>query len=421
MNSQRTELLEKYCVTVLQAQPAERGKWREKLLGLSTQYLHSAKPQQRLFEVTLETLSAIVSLRLPVDLSAARNFFLIFENYATNLIDCPWKREFRKITMYSGFYKTEIEPLVKDTSKLMAPIGYEQVGTCLELKKLPAANKLQDMAFEFFLASVECSILLEIFEKLSPFGFTVKEIYDCRRKTRGDSAELLKALSSIRSIGERMDEDNHLQFNGRGVDVTFKTHTRDFEEKVNLKPIDKPSNFEAGYGFAASAGKGHFEISQQQKESGILAEQHSDADNESCDKKTESIEAMLQAITPEMISDVNIRKQIVMKLNPLPRNESIHSSLPLLPNVTAKHVPAGGTRPHTEPLLIPGKESRDVYQGASGARTEPLVMPRQSSKAQGSDSKQKTWQCSRCSFVNNTDVKNRHQLCGSCNIQRRDA
>lgn len=321
--------------------------------------------------------------------------------------------------MYSGFYKTKIEPVAKDAWKLMQLIGYEQVGMCLELKKVPNAARLQEVAFEFFLASAECSFLAEIFEKVSANGgFTRKEIYDCRRKTQGDAEVLLSALRTMRSGSEKPDVSDHLQFKGRGIDASSKLPFLDSEEQFHHKAIDKMENLEIAPPYPFVLDK--IKLSSQRKASEILAGLHSESDGDGCEKKTESIEAMLQAITPEMISDASIRKQILLKLQPA--SESI--SLPPLPDPAAKRDPLAA-RPNTEPIHIPpGREcsrtSQDTDRNALRGHTEPLMEPKHLPKPRGIDMNPITWQCLYCSYANREVSSKRTQTCSTCGKPRKD-
>lgn len=323
--------------------------------------------------------------------------------------------------MYSGFYKTKIEPVAKDAWKLMQLIGYEQVGMCLELKKVPNATKLQEVAFEFFLASVECGFLAEIFEKVSANGgFTRKEVYDCRRKTQGDTEVLLTELRTLRGGSEKPNDGDNLQFKGRGVDYSSKLPFLDSEEQFHHKAIDKMENLENIPNLPFVADK--IKLSSQRTTTEILAGlHHSESHGDGCEKKTESIEAMLQAITPEMISDASIRKQILLKLQPA--GETI--SLPPLPDPTVNRDPPVA-RPNTEPIHIPpgrerSKTSHVTDRSAVRGHTEPLAEPKHSPKPRGIDLKSITWwQCLDCSFVNKEVIGKRTQTCSACERPRRD-
>lgn len=324
--------------------------------------------------------------------------------------------------MYSGFYKTKIEPVAKDAWKLMQLIGYEQVGMCLELKKVPNVTRLQEVAFEFFLASVECGFLAEIFEKVSANGgFTRKEIYDCRRKTQGDAEVLLVELRTLRGGGENPNDGDNSQFKGRGVDSFSKLPFLDSEEQFHHKAIDKMENLKIAPNFAFAVDKIKSSDQRKSKTTEILAGLHSESDGEGCEKKTESIEAMLQAITPEMISDASIRKQILLKLQPA--SETI--SLPPLPDPTVNRDPPVA-RPNTEPIHIPpgrerSKTSQVTDRNATRGHTEPLVEPRHSPKPRGIDLKSSTqWQCLDCSLVNKVVVGKKTQTCSACERPRRD-
>ena len=270
--------------------------------------------------------------------------------------------------MYSGFYKTRIESSLKDAWKLLLMMGYEKVGLCLELKSLPEASRLEDMAFEFFLASLECSIYKDIFKKVSSLGFTLKDIHKCRSSISGNSDAIIRALPKL-CLSRKSEE-------GEGSDLRASSHTRsDLSKLPNRQQFEHPG-FESNIGSEVHVGATLSESSHQHmgsvSEVGPLPDQATKGGSE-CETRSESIEAMLQQVTPEMIySDVNIRRQILDKLvrpsSAKSQDEHIHASLPLH---QAQH--ESDRRPYTEPLFIPKQPKPD---GASASAMLPYSEPR---------------------------------------------
>jgi len=270
--------------------------------------------------------------------------------------------------MYSGFYKTRIESSLKDAWKLLLMMGYEKVGLCLELKSLPEASRLEDMAFEFFLASLECSIYKDIFKKVSSLGFTLKDIHKCRSSISGNSDAIIRALPKL-CLSRKSEE-------GEVSDLRASSHTRsDLSKLPNRQQFEHPG-FESNIGSEVHVGATLSESSHQHmgsvSEVGPLPDQATKGGSE-CETRSESIEAMLQQVTPEMIySDVNIRRQILDKLvrpsSAKSQDEHIHASLPL--HRVQREI---DMRPHTEPLLIPKQLKPDV--ASTSDNTQPYSEP----------------------------------------------
>src|SRR6218665_524166 len=98
-NMHRKELLAQYVEKVLQVQVVERDRGRAELCLSAMHYLNTVDPQQRFSDPIVTIFSTNIGAKTSLDFAAARNVFSIMEKYVINLHDCPWKREFRKITV----------------------------------------------------------------------------------------------------------------------------------------------------------------------------------------------------------------------------------------------------------------------------------------------------------------------------------
>src|SRR6218665_71721 len=265
--------------------------------------------------------------------------------------------------MYSGFYKTQIDPTLKDAWKLLLMVGYEKVGMCLELKSLPDASRLQDVAFEFYLASLECLIFKDAFNKVSPMGFIMKDYHQCRRRLSASVDGLFKTMPTLRA-SETRDERERCE--------TKASHrAQDTLSKLSGKYPEYASKFSSGVRDGATRSESSHRQMGNISEIVPLSDQGKESND--CEPRSESIEALMQEITPEMIySDVNIRRQILDKLvrpsSAKSQDEHIHASLPLH---QAQH--ENDRRPYTEPLFIPKQPNPDE---ASASAMLPYSEPR---------------------------------------------
>src|SRR6218665_431910 len=265
--------------------------------------------------------------------------------------------------MYSGFYKTQIDPTLKDAWKLLLMVGYEKVGMCLELKSLPDASRLQDVAFEFYLASLECLIFKDAFNKVSPMGFIMKDYHQCRRRLSASVDGLFKTMPTLRA-SETRDERERCE--------TKASHrAQDTLSKLSGKYPEYASKFSSGVRDGATRSESSHRQMGNISEIVPLSDQGKESND--CEPRSESIEALMQEITPEMIySDVNIRRQILDKLvrpsSAKSQDEHIHASLPL--HRVQREI---DMRPHTEPLLIPKQLKPDV--ASTSDNTQPYSEP----------------------------------------------
>ncbi|XP_051884261.1 spermatogenesis associated 2-like [Pristis pectinata] len=105
--------------------------------------------------------------------------FELLEMAAVNLFLYPWRKEFRTIKTFSGAYVYHLKPTIcnEDLVRIFKKMGYKLKNNLeLEMKDLPDSLQLSRLAFDFFVARIECEILLEVVGKLDHYKISVKEL-----------------------------------------------------------------------------------------------------------------------------------------------------------------------------------------------------------------------------------------------------
>jgi len=100
--------------------------------------------------------------------------------------------------LYSGFYKTRLEPNLEEPHLLLRIIGYEPVADnrLFLVKGVPSQAVLTDAAIDFFLAATECRVISSIVSKLE--HSTPVEVYWMRRANIGDEQDCIDTLTLSR-------------------------------------------------------------------------------------------------------------------------------------------------------------------------------------------------------------------------------
>ncbi|XP_078257900.1 spermatogenesis associated 2-like [Rhinoraja longicauda] len=110
--------------------------------------------------------------------------FELLELAAVNLILFPWRKEFKTIKTFSGAYLYQLKPAIchEDLGRIFMKMGYVQKDNLeLEMKDLPDCLQLIRLAFNLFVARIECEILSEVVGKLDHFyKVSVEELFNQR-------------------------------------------------------------------------------------------------------------------------------------------------------------------------------------------------------------------------------------------------
>lgn len=117
--------------------------------------------------------------------------------YAANLLAQPWRKEYRTLRTYSGYYKHEVEANLIGAEMMFELMGYKHTGLgVLTLEGPIDPDKVSFVSRDAIVASVECQILKEIWEGVSKnFTITWLEILEFRENHVGTPEQAIRALN----------------------------------------------------------------------------------------------------------------------------------------------------------------------------------------------------------------------------------
>lgn len=88
--------------------------------------------------------------------------------YAANLISQPWRKEYRVLKMYCGFYKHEIEANLIGAEVMLEAMGYKHVGNTTMILDGPIdPDRVTNVSRDSLMAAVECQLLKMIREEVA--------------------------------------------------------------------------------------------------------------------------------------------------------------------------------------------------------------------------------------------------------------
>ncbi|XP_046557100.1 LOW QUALITY PROTEIN: uncharacterized protein LOC124266341 [Haliotis rubra] len=203
----------------------------------------------------------------------AAEAFQNLEKYFILLYKMPWKREFRKLKTYCGYFQSKIRSHLEDPESILCLVGFQpDTANTLVLKGEPDLQLIITVAFECVVATVECEMLSEFHRKMKEGGANVsdvvrwrdtgvlpavKNIEDEERKdlrssygeSRTDSAYVSGAPGSVRNktvVGATggvprnlpfIDEDDHFVDDTGYVEGTIDEHLMAYAE-VESDPLN---------------------------------------------------------------------------------------------------------------------------------------------------------------------------------------
>ncbi|XP_026461438.1 protein tamozhennic isoform X2 [Ctenocephalides felis] len=141
---------------------------RQKLEGFIREFL-CIVPHSRKFVLreTLQVLHKSAGLQNFSGYRAALAWNAI-ARYAANLLTQPWRKEYKEIKLYCGFYKHEIEENLVGAEIIFEAMGYKRVdGSTLLLEGPICPDQVAHVSRDSLVAFVECEILKNIWETVS--------------------------------------------------------------------------------------------------------------------------------------------------------------------------------------------------------------------------------------------------------------
>ncbi|KAG5672322.1 hypothetical protein PVAND_002456 [Polypedilum vanderplanki] len=184
---------------------------RKKLEGRLREYI-SIVPHDRKFFLPETEHVLRISIQQMRDFSAFKGAigFESISQYANNLFTKPWRKEYRVIKMYSGFYQHEIRNNLLDAEKIFIAMGYKLMpNQTLVLEGPICPDQVTNVSRDALTAYVECQIMKQVNSELTSIGLatTWNEIFNFRECHIGDSSQTIKGLT-------QMLQSHHIHMHG---------------------------------------------------------------------------------------------------------------------------------------------------------------------------------------------------------------
>ncbi|KAF2901421.1 hypothetical protein ILUMI_04768 [Ignelater luminosus] len=134
--------------------------------------------------------------------------------YAANLLNQPWRKEYKQIQLYSGFYKHQIDANLVGAEVIFEAMGYKHDGDgILTLDGPICPDRVISLSQDSLVAYVECQILKAIWEEVSTnFKVSWLEVLEFRE------THLCSPKQSVQALNYRFHERQ------------FQQHTRSYSQ-----------------------------------------------------------------------------------------------------------------------------------------------------------------------------------------------
>ncbi|XP_043280750.1 uncharacterized protein tamo [Venturia canescens] len=171
---------------------------RQKLEGFIKEYLcHVPNERKYVFQETADILHRSAATVKDFSGYRACTAWRALSLYAANLLAQPWRKEYRTLRTYSGYYKHEIEANLIGAELMFELMGYKHTGLgVLTLEGPIDPDRVSNVSRDAIVAFVECQILKEIWENVSQ-KFTVSwlEVLEFRCNSVGTPEQAIRALN----------------------------------------------------------------------------------------------------------------------------------------------------------------------------------------------------------------------------------
>ncbi|XP_049292939.1 protein tamozhennic [Anopheles funestus] len=124
--------------------------------------------------------------------------FEAISQYANNLFVKPWRKEYKVIKMYSGFYQHEIAANLVNAEKLFQAMGYQLMpNKTLILDGPICPDQVMNVARDAITAYVECQMMKRIYSELTSLRLSIDwiDIYNFRSYHAADVMQTVKQMA----------------------------------------------------------------------------------------------------------------------------------------------------------------------------------------------------------------------------------
>ncbi|EFN81728.1 uncharacterized protein LOC105185756 [Harpegnathos saltator] len=171
---------------------------RHKLEGFIKEYLCLVPNENKyVFQETADILHRSAATVTDFSGYRAATAWSAISLYAANLLAQPWRKEYRIVRTYSGYYKHEVEANLIGAELMFEQMGYKHTGLgVLTLEGPIDPDKVSNVSRDAIVAFVECQILKQIWESVSQ-NYTISwlEVLEFRESNVGTPEQAIRALN----------------------------------------------------------------------------------------------------------------------------------------------------------------------------------------------------------------------------------
>lgn len=204
------QILRRHLAYLNQEETPAKLEQRRNLESLISEFLcvvtHSAKFT---FIEVANILNYSVEKNLNFSAYKAQSAFEALEKYATNLISHPWRKEYKTVKLYSGFYKHSVESQLIQGNSVFHLLGYQYTEDgVLYLDEPVDPDKVARVALDCLTAYVECQIMVQICEKVKSFKCSWVEIHSIREDYVCGIDEAVRLLHQLKRNALELDKQD---------------------------------------------------------------------------------------------------------------------------------------------------------------------------------------------------------------------
>lgn len=171
---------------------------RHKLEGFIKEYLCLVPNENKyVFQETADILHRSAATVTDFSGYRAATAWSAISLYAANLLAQPWRKEYRIVRTYSGYYKHEVEANLIGAELMFEQMGYKHTGLgVLTLEGPIDPDKVSNVSRDAIVAFVECQILKQIWESVSQkYTISWLEVLEFRENHVGTPEQAIRALN----------------------------------------------------------------------------------------------------------------------------------------------------------------------------------------------------------------------------------
>ncbi|KAK2577266.1 hypothetical protein KPH14_003404 [Odynerus spinipes] len=171
---------------------------RRKLEGFIKEYLCLVPNENKyMFHETADILHRSAAILQDFSGYRAATAWSAISLYAANLVAQPWRKEYRTLRTYSGYYKHEVQANLIGAELMFEQMGYKHAGREVLVLEGPIdPDKVTNVSRDAIVAFVECQILKQIWECVSK-NYTISwlEVLEFRENHVGTPEQAIRALN----------------------------------------------------------------------------------------------------------------------------------------------------------------------------------------------------------------------------------